>query len=57
MHGNVSEWVEDSVSTDYRVVRGGDWRNSAKSIRSSWRTSAAYDYFDNRIGFRVARTD
>jgi len=57
MHGNVSEWVEDAVSTDNRIVRGGAWRDSAKAVRSTWRTSVAYDYFDNRIGFRVARTD
>lgn len=57
MHGNVSEWVEDAVSTENRIIRGGAWGDSAKSIRSTWRTSAPYDYLDNRIGFRIARTD
>lgn len=63
MHGNVSEWVEDcyqdrcSAATDSRVVRGGAWYGSARSTRSTSRTSAAADYADNGIGFRVARTD
>ena len=63
MHGNVSEWVEDcyqercSAATDARVVRGGAWYGSARSTRSTSRTSAASDYADNGIGFRVARTD
>lgn len=64
MHGNVSEWVEDRYDDGRRdtpgaarIVKGGAWRDSAKSIRSTWRASAAYDFLDNRIGFRVARTD
>ena len=63
MHGNVSEWVEDcyqercGAGTDSRVVRGGAWYGSARSTRSTSRTSAASDYADNGIGFRVARTD
>jgi formylglycine-generating enzyme required for sulfatase activity len=40
-----------------RVVRGGAWYGSARSMRSSFRTSAAVDHLDNGIGFRVARTD
>jgi formylglycine-generating enzyme required for sulfatase activity len=56
--GDGRAWTRDCMAlTDTRVVRGGAWRDSAKSIRSAWRTSAAYDYLDNRIGFRVARTD
>lgn len=63
MHGNVSEWVEDcyrercSGSADTRVVRGGAWYGSSRSTRSTSRTSAASDYSDNGIGFRVARTE
>jgi len=45
------------VEIDTRVVRGGAWHGSARSMRSSSRTSAAADHFDNGIGFRVARTN
>jgi formylglycine-generating enzyme required for sulfatase activity len=66
MNGNVSEWVEDcahdgdkdcSHTSNTRVVRGGAWHGSTRSMRSTSRTTAVLDYFDNRIGFRVARTD
>jgi len=63
MHGNVSEWVEDCYhercngASDTRVLRGGAWYGSARSTRSTSRTSAAADHADNGIGFRVARTE
>jgi formylglycine-generating enzyme required for sulfatase activity len=44
-------------ASDTRVVRGGAWYGSARSIRSAARTSAAADHFDNGIGFRIARTE
>ena len=46
-----------TAAGDTRVVRCGAWYGSTRSIRSSSRTSAAADHFDNGIGFRVARTD
>jgi formylglycine-generating enzyme required for sulfatase activity len=46
-----------TASSESRVVRGGAWYGSARSMRSSFRTSAAIDHLDNGIGFRVARTD
>jgi formylglycine-generating enzyme required for sulfatase activity len=46
-----------SASADTRMLRGGAWHGSARSIRSSFRTSAAIDHFDNGIGFRVARSE
>ena len=44
-------------ASDTRIVRGGAWYGSARSIRSAARTSAAADHFDNGIGFRIARTE
>jgi formylglycine-generating enzyme required for sulfatase activity len=44
-------------SADTRVVRGGAWYASARSARSSFRSSAAADHTDNGIGFRVARSE
>jgi formylglycine-generating enzyme required for sulfatase activity len=46
-----------SAQTDTRIVRGGAWHGSTKSMRSTSRTSAVSDYHDNRIGFRIARTE
>ena len=46
-----------TAASDTRVVRGGAWYGSARSIRSAARTSAAADHFDNGIGFRIARTE
>jgi formylglycine-generating enzyme required for sulfatase activity len=45
-----------TAATDTRIVRGGAWHGSARSIRSAARSSAASDHFDNGIGFRIART-
>jgi formylglycine-generating enzyme required for sulfatase activity len=51
-------WTGGCLSeSDTRVVRGGAWYGSARSMRSSSRTSAAADHSDNGIGFRVARTN
>ena len=46
-----------TAAIDTRIVRGGAWYGSARSMRSSSRTSAASDHFDNGIGFRIARTE
>jgi formylglycine-generating enzyme required for sulfatase activity len=45
------------ATADTRILRGGAWHGSARSVRSSFRTSAALDHFDNGIGFRVARSE
>ncbi len=51
-------WTRDcSVIADARTLRGGAWRSTSRSTRSTARSSAALHYFDNQIGFRVARTD
>jgi formylglycine-generating enzyme required for sulfatase activity len=53
-----SAWTRDCTAvTDTRMVRGGEWRSSIVAARSAARSSAASDYYDNRIGFRIARTD
>lgn len=46
-----------TAATDTRIVRGGAWHGSARSVRSASRTSAASEHFDNGIGFRIARTE
>jgi formylglycine-generating enzyme required for sulfatase activity len=52
------QWARDcSQTSDTRIVRGGAWHGSTRSMRSTSRTTAVLEYFDNRIGFRVARTD
>ncbi len=53
-----SAWTRDCAAvTDTRMVRGGEWRSSIVAARSAARSSAAADYYDNRIGFRIARTE
>ncbi len=52
-----SAWTRDcTAATDTRMVRGGEWRSSIVAARSAARSAAAADYLDNRIGFRIART-
>src|SRR5262249_3124620 len=70
MHGNMSEWVENcyqyrdarnggktwTLECTNQTVRGGAWHgsNAAGSIARSF---VPYNYYDSRIGFRIARTD
>ena len=66
MHGNVMEWTAsywtDSYSendrqnpnTSKHVHRGGDWYYGANYCRSAFRDSAAPDYANYNVGFRVA---
>jgi len=42
---------------DNRMVRGGAWHGPANTTRSAARSSALFDYYDSRIGFRIARTE
>jgi formylglycine-generating enzyme required for sulfatase activity len=46
-----------TAATDTRIVRGGAWHGSARSVRSASRSFAASEHFDNGIGFRIARTE
>ena len=61
MHGNVWEWVADCsfscVSPDAHIIRGGAWQAPARVMRSAARAAVTPGFHDNRIGFRVARTD
>jgi formylglycine-generating enzyme required for sulfatase activity len=45
------------AQSDARIVRGGAWHESARSIRSTSRSSAVSDYYDDGIGLRIARTE
>jgi len=69
MHGNVWEWCADwygtysggedkdpagPVSGLQRVIRGGDWSNLAKYVRTASRRGDRPDVQNSYIGFRVA---
>jgi len=65
MAGNVSEWCLDRYHPlgsggpfkpgVLRVLKGGSWYSWARDLRCAARQSAAPDYSDGYIGFRVAR--
>ncbi|MEO6625376.1 MAG: SUMF1/EgtB/PvdO family nonheme iron enzyme, partial [Burkholderiaceae bacterium] len=51
-------WTREcSAVADARVLRGGAWDDSAETTRAAARSAALIDYRDNRIGFRVVRTE
>ena len=51
-------WTRDcSAVADARVLRGGAWDGPAETTRAAARSAASTNYYDNRIGFRVARTE
>lgn len=51
-------WTLDCTAvTDTRMVRGGAWRDRTNTTRSAARSSAPFGYYDNRIGFRIARSE
>ena len=71
MHGNVWEWTEnwyrsyaagpetedeEHVSGAPRIIRGGSWRNSARSCRSAKRFNITPVYRNPTVGFRLVRT-
>jgi formylglycine-generating enzyme required for sulfatase activity len=45
-----------AVSGDRRVVRGGDWQESAKGVRAAERGLYRASGSDNDVGFRCARS-
>ena len=51
--GNVEEWTMESFSTNYRVLRGGNYNNSGSSNPASYRNIGNPPYSFDRIGFRV----
>ncbi len=71
MHGNVWEWVQDSLHSDYngaptdssawelggtdRVFRGGSWRGDARGCRSANRGNVVHGGRSQRLGFRLVR--
>jgi formylglycine-generating enzyme required for sulfatase activity len=56
MLGNVSEWCEDWFRLDHqRVVRGGSWTDSARSLRFSARQRDVPTAKNYWIGVRVVR--
>lgn len=46
-------WLNPGCRT--RVVRGGSWASAPAQTRSAWRSPAAVDSTNARIGFRVVR--
>jgi formylglycine-generating enzyme required for sulfatase activity len=56
--GDGSAWtLACTVAGDIRILRGGTWRDPTHATRSAARSSASVRYYDNRIGFRIARTE
>jgi formylglycine-generating enzyme required for sulfatase activity len=54
MHGNVCEWTRsDDGRPDFRVIRGGSWRDRPKNARSGWRWSYRRWQPVYNVGFRV----
>jgi formylglycine-generating enzyme required for sulfatase activity len=52
--GDVYNWEATAVSSEYLVLRGGDWGNGSANLASSYRPNvgASFEYYNS--GFRVA---
>jgi Sulfatase-modifying factor enzyme 1/Concanavalin A-like lectin/glucanases superfamily len=61
--GNVRQWMETTLSAlnnneqDDRVIRGGEWYNTAGTLCSDYRYSFTPHNSSGSVGFRVARVD
>ncbi len=69
MHGNVWEWVQDtlrpyprnyvidplSITGSFRVLRGGGWANSPRQLRSAARGAYLPEKRSSHMGFRLVR--
>jgi len=56
MGGDVFQWNEANIESEYRGLRGGDWYGYSYNLAASSRVSDAdltYEYY-NSVGFRVA---
>ena len=53
MAGNVYEWTMEAYSTDGRVDRGGNYRDSGDRYPASYRNYTVPDGSKDDIGFRV----
>ncbi|MCH8158017.1 MAG: formylglycine-generating enzyme family protein, partial [Nitrospinae bacterium] len=54
MAGKVWEWTSSDHESGGKVLRGGSWRNSADSMRSSKRIMSLPIYRFHYVGFRCA---
>ena len=52
--GNVEEWTMEAVSTDLRVLRGGDYNGSGSDYPASLRNYDVPSNAGDTIGFRLA---
>ncbi len=56
MAGNVWEWTASDHEVQGKVVRGGSWRNSPKSLRSHHRILSLPNQRFHYVGVRCARS-
>jgi formylglycine-generating enzyme required for sulfatase activity len=52
---DASAWVTNG-DPDYRVIRGGSWRNETELVRAAVRVDRNINVRFDTLGFRVART-